>query len=502
MKTKRKRILWSAILALTVAIGLVRYRPQHEPIARMALPDGTELRLEYVTYGTEHRVPGAGHFKSWLLEKAQFLPGVDGPVPVAEYEYQSAETSLCLWFTCFDPKSREFLRGVHTDLAVEGADPGATIEPSVSDYVREKFGMYYDQMLPMPHALFTARSYDRRKAELPLRVTSQGKTATFVVRNPLAKVQFPIWQAEPLPQTRRVGDLEVVLRALTASRRSPGSAAASDDDDTSHAGEKPGLSSLTFFNPPAEVETEIAVLHDGREVPGLRFDDGLKIFDATGNEGDERHPPSYAEAVWKIQKTAMHTEDFPFAVTDGVVFGQLAMPEAGKGQLLGVPAERRKEGFRIVALLGPGNYTLQEGAVLGSGRPLSPKEFDDLPAADRDTVIINTPVPVVAILFVAPEPQWDTAGGTFHTVRAWRDGRGSKMEQNGAREDPWNVDSHHTFAEDASVALEIYDFGPDGTSAPHADTPVSIQIVPLQRETVEFLVAPPKLSATTAGEKK
>jgi hypothetical protein len=76
------------------------------------------------------------------------------------------------------------------------------------------------------------------------------------------------------------------------------------------------------------------------------------------------------------------------------------------------------------------------------------------------------------------------------------------MERNGEREEAWRADSHHTFAEDAIVALEIYDFGPDGTSAPPAGTPVSIQVVPLREETVEFLVAPPKLSATTAGERK
>jgi hypothetical protein len=362
--------------------------------------------------------------------------------------------------------------------------------------------MYYDRMLPMPHAIFTAQSYDRRKAELPLRVSCQGRTATFVVRNPLANAQFPAWQAEPLPQTRRVGEVEVVLRALTASRRSPESAITSDDDDTPHAGEKPDLSQLTIFNPPAEVEAEIAVLHDGREVPGLIFTDGLNIFDATGNEGDEQHPPPYSEPVWKVQKTMMRTEDFPFALTDGAAFGPVAMPGAGKGQVLSVPAERRKEGFRIVALLGPGSYVVQEGAILNSGRPLSEREFGDVPAAEKDSVVINTPVPVVAILFVAPYPQWDTEGGTYHTVRFWRDGRGSKMGPNGEREDAWRADSHHTFAGNVIVALEIYDFGPDGTSAPPAGAPISIQIVPLREETVEFLVAPPKLSATTAGEKK
>lgn len=102
------RNLFIGVLIGTAIAGLVWYFPQHEPVARMTLADGTELRVEYVTYGTEHRVPGAGQFKAWASRQAQRWPRLGISIYEAEYRHQTEEPELILWVTHFNPKTREF----------------------------------------------------------------------------------------------------------------------------------------------------------------------------------------------------------------------------------------------------------------------------------------------------------------------------------------------------------------------------------------------------------
>jgi hypothetical protein len=49
---RMKQFLWAALVLLTLAFGLARFHPERQPLARAPLPDGTELRVEAVTYGT------------------------------------------------------------------------------------------------------------------------------------------------------------------------------------------------------------------------------------------------------------------------------------------------------------------------------------------------------------------------------------------------------------------------------------------------------------------
>ena len=49
---KRARwVLIGVVLLAVVGVGWMKARRVSEPIARWALADGTELRLQYVTYG-------------------------------------------------------------------------------------------------------------------------------------------------------------------------------------------------------------------------------------------------------------------------------------------------------------------------------------------------------------------------------------------------------------------------------------------------------------------
>jgi hypothetical protein len=108
MKTRRGRIAWGVFLVAVVAVGLAFYGTRHQPVARIPLPDGTELRLEYVTYGTEHRVAGAGRFKAWLSRQAQRWPRLNMPVYQAAYEYSSEEPQLMLCLPGSIPRRASF----------------------------------------------------------------------------------------------------------------------------------------------------------------------------------------------------------------------------------------------------------------------------------------------------------------------------------------------------------------------------------------------------------
>jgi hypothetical protein len=207
MKPRTRRTVWKAVILLAVAVGLALFLIRHQPIARIPLPDGTELRLEYVTYGTEHHVPGAGRLRAWASRLAQRWPKLGIPVYQAEYSYRFQEPQLVLWFTQFDPKTGKFLPGLIWGLEVETGDGYSVVGPA-DNFARDA--------PPMPHGAFCAAVYDRRKAELKLRLHIQNRTAVVSIPNPAANEHYPAWQPESLPQFRRVGELEVVLRSMAA----------------------------------------------------------------------------------------------------------------------------------------------------------------------------------------------------------------------------------------------------------------------------------------------
>ena len=56
----------------------------------------------------------------------------------------------------------------------------------------------------------------RTERRLHVRLTNDGQTLDFHVANPSYATGFPVWKAEPLPQSRTVNGVEITLRSLFA----------------------------------------------------------------------------------------------------------------------------------------------------------------------------------------------------------------------------------------------------------------------------------------------
>jgi hypothetical protein len=494
MKKRRRWIVVFLALLFSAGCVLVFYHPGHEPVARMALPDGTELRLEYVAYGTEHRVPGAGRIKAWISKFAQRWPQLGIPAYEADYNHTYREPQLGLRFTRYDPKTREFLPDVDSNLKVECADFAGA-------FVNDSGNMPTATRLPMPQAVFLGVNFERRRADLRLRVTRQGATSVFTIPNPSAHAQFPAWQPEPVPQTRRVGELEVVLRSFGFYKE--------EDPEP------------TYIH--SQVRAELEVRHRGEKVPGLIFFLEAQLHDATGNWGDELRPPPFSEPAWKISRPVMRTGDYPFGAADGLVFGPVPMPAAATCHVFKVPDVDAKEGFLLAALVGAGCYTFQEGVVLSAGPWMNEEEF--AAATERESrpniVMINAEAPAVALVFTADhrDQKWSRNYGVHRAIRMTFDGQSRGLE-GGVPDSLFQKNSYHTLPV-SFASIEVCDLTGKGElmpMIPNLDSPpdqsgekkpipppgtaVTIQIVPVREEKVEFFVAPPTRPAEMPEKKQ
>jgi hypothetical protein len=499
-RTPRKKRLWwvvlGAVVALVGAVWLMLFPPQHRPVARVPLPDGTELRLEYVTYGTEHRVPGMGKFRSWVSGHLQNRwPRLGVTWGVVDYSYQSENPRLYLWFTHYDPRSRKFLFDPINQLAVEEVN---ALE-GTPYFVNHNSGAFADlQSLvesqpPMPHVLVSMGNYERRRPVVHMRVKMQGQTAELTVPNPAAKLQFPVWKAEPLPQTRRIGKLDVVVRGLKTWRELDGSVLEPDDAREGRLVTAP----------------EIEVLHDGEPSDGLHL--WSTFADATGNSStdlaanaDRRPMWPLSERAWKLRVTTLRKETYPFEATEGVMLGPVPLPEPQKYHVFALPKEEMAEGLRLAVLLGPGRYVWRDGAFVEVGEAISDGTHaqDFLQAGPPQAIgegdvsvwiHINTTTPAFVVLFVAEDETGKWAKAFQNVVRfqcgspdfsAWTEtGQASRSFL------------PPKFSAGRSGAL-CYQLGnpfeqPPGKPGPPPGTPTTVQIVPVDRKTVEFFVEPP-----------
>jgi hypothetical protein len=457
---------WSAIFAVAVVALLVLYLTRHQPIARLPLPDGTELRLEYVTYGTEHRIPGAGRFRAWLSRQAQRWPQLNIPEYAAEYLHLEDEPQVVLWFTIFDPKSGTYSAGLSgLDIKAVNA-PGylASLHDDRDGSQPQPEWFYFATLPPMPNRPVTVNPYERRNPSLrvQVRIEAMNWSSEIVVANPAATTSFPEWQAEALPQTSRIGELDVVLQSLSVLTRDDGA---------------------------KTVLPRVDVLQRGQSAPGLRFDRWL-LTDATGNTGTVDVPPPLSERAWKMRTMVWRTGDYPFAANEGLMLGPVPMPGGGKFGVFPLPEMAANHGLRLAILLGPGWYVWKDGVFLEARGAVKPEEVATIRNRPdlKDALFINALTSIVVLLYEAEagEPaKWSHAGLAAMAVRTlWGD------HAYGLRTSRTDF-LDHSFS--GNVRVMVYEIAGWKGWPPAEGTAVQVQTVPVRPERVEFLIAPPSL---------
>jgi hypothetical protein len=437
------------LVLVIIAVNLSR----HTPLARIPLTDGNELRLEYVTYGTRHRIHSPHWLSEWIAEFGRTLPHRRLPGPPQEYTCRTKVPSPVLWFTYFDPKTGKFLAPGPNNILLFTA--------AVDSKLEYNFGSMSDGQWPMPNYRVPLTSYDRRQSTIRVALSGLGQNTELVLRNPAILSRFPEWQPEPLPQVRHTAHGDVVLQSLEVSR-------------------------LVFGQ---HVTADVKVLAHGREVPGMKTWIS-RMTDAMGNRVDRMRFGQVLpldQSAWKVQIRVRRNGDYPFVDDAGLTLGPVPMPRAGEVRTFALPEKEAKEGFRMAMLAGPGHFEWSNGTLIRAKPTPSQKYiFWDSSVVGRD-LMMDSENPVIACIFDSAKT------GTTPAGMRW--GRGNqklvarlRWEGQGCGARVWRLESYTS--EHSHRAFELPPFG-QGTPPP--GTPVFIQLVSEESDVVEFLAAPSKV---------
>jgi hypothetical protein len=286
-------------------------------------------------------------------------------------------------------------------------------------------------------------------------------------------------EAEPLPQTRRIGAVDLTLESLHLW-----------DSSQSIFNGRPSTKPIWAVRP------QFTLRHQGEKISSA-LDINWEFLDATGNPGKERTPLSFREPAWKIRAEVSPNGDYPFSDDEGLALGPVPMPGPGEYQVLPVPANEVQQGLRFAALFGEGRYLWRDGAFVPVPPARDGESFTDRVDTDPTTAMhVRATEPVLVILFgftksTRAGTKWETIGrsGLLQTT-----GRSSVVQITAGKsrcglseedQEWWLTPS----AREAGAAGSFRIPQHNATFAP--GTSVSIRIVPVKPETIEFLVAPP-----------
>ena len=184
----------------------MRSQPK-KPLATADLGDGRILQVEGVTYGTSHRIGDTrsallDHFRPWLPKRLAAWLAPKYPQSAIEHLDRPA---LVVWVNALDSTTGTNIdcQGIRVELVDEhgdlfGADTANWF--GGQNFWREGHEFY---------------AFPRTERKLTMRVVNwrNHRTNRMEFPNPFV-VQPAVWQGEALPQTNRVGDLNIVLTRL------------------------------------------------------------------------------------------------------------------------------------------------------------------------------------------------------------------------------------------------------------------------------------------------
>ncbi len=207
MTPRWAKILGAALLLLAGAWAGYRLatRPEAPPSTPIVLPDGSWVQIEAVTFGTNHLV---GPPLSQLAHRAPLtvrvlLARIFGRAAVMRFTHTTAAPKLVLWLN----------RGI-------SAGPFPASLGRLECVLSDTNGLAGGEIIPFPARYpLTVTEFDvfpRRSPLITLSifhhdtngvVTERG-SVTFA--NPVYR-GYPVWNPEPLPATKRAGDVSVTL---------------------------------------------------------------------------------------------------------------------------------------------------------------------------------------------------------------------------------------------------------------------------------------------------
>lgn len=314
-----KKPILAALTVMLVALAcwfiLARHKSQPLP-ARVTLPDGTSVRILAVTYGTNHvvgtkfarvtaRLPVALQdiLKDILGQPAMPVQTMTTPTPELLVWLDHRTNSLSAktpnsgsYFTAFLSDGSNFISGPDAFL---NSSPWSQVEAL-------RFGVF-----------------PRRDRQITLNIFNHDSSGgvrlcnSLSFANPLYR-NYPQWQAEPLPATKRAGDAEVTLLGFETGH----------DNSSTSSSRRDGSSVITYGTNRLDGENNTVMqlklrpLMNTNEIWQVA---GVEVSDSTGNSTHNSGMSSWGgnnanfsftpglwpiEAAWKLKVEIKRSEGF------------------------------------------------------------------------------------------------------------------------------------------------------------------------------------------------
>lgn len=195
------------------------------------------------------------------------------------------------------------------------------------------FGKFAGQSIDAP--TFEIAPLSQRR--LHVRLEFAQKTLHFDVENPAFVTKRAEWKAAPLPQTRKVDDLEITLERVVASNSADQSEASSWV---------------------ANAEYSIRI-RDQNVASWVTY--SSTFCDPVGNES--KHAALFSEPVWKVRLVGIKKDDFPQLDSTVQWLGTGVLPGPGESRILVYDHPTPTSQQRLLAWVGPGHYRIVSGKI-------------------------------------------------------------------------------------------------------------------------------------------
>jgi hypothetical protein len=367
MRSFPRLLVWSSVALLVgILAATVWFMAQEPPpLAVARLPNGSELRLEAVTFGERHQYASGPRWRRLLAAMG----------PAGRRSSQGA----------VDPLTRNTGPGM---LMLWTSRAGGVWSLNQERFVIvDEHGCEFDRGEPLsnvsgnrPTDSWAARRFPRRGEQVTLRIYPAGRAAAaaplaeFTVRNP-APGRYPVWEGERLPATRRDADLTLRLTGLLTGLKENGPVKAP-------WWREGGTWSCATLR----------MTQNGRTAREWQFRE-ITLTDATGNpsmstysvpgrqEGEWHFVCGGSlaphETAWKVR--AEYTRVAGFPATDLWSVKGVVVP--GRGAIVRTSAVTARHGARLqlLGMTGPGAHWPDDNATTSpspyQGVPIPPKGY-------------------------------------------------------------------------------------------------------------------------------
>lgn len=367
-------------------------------LQQQVMPDGTVLVLEDVTFGKRHEFQFERELQSGTL-----FSGPSLQIDVASTS--TPDDAIMLWFSRHDAVTGEALDFEWWSHCIALDEHGCAIED-------EKPGrdIYYldggHSGMSGAHRPFNPTPSGRRCEKIIVRSSLKPfrhkaktfklqvfdaigtKVAEFDVPNPNpARGSYPVWKPEPLPITKKQGDLEVTLTGL----------AAFEEEYRSSEGPRQRI----------RLQPQLRIVEDGKPVNQWLFY-GPEIEDALGNTSDSSDCRScLKETAWKLKFKLFVTDPAMIEPSEQWTVSDLKLLAANKSQMLNKSKTIDGVTVELLAIGGPGrsSYTgliaqhqkhaQNDTSTITYGKFKAPLSIHFNPGSGLNTTSIDCPLPHV-----------------------------------------------------------------------------------------------------------